>query len=103
MSDDGAGRPWFRRKTFGYGMTPATWQGWLSLGLLIGLMLATTLLADPAVIKPRSAGMFVVAKATFGLGRIALPAPALFAILAGEVAAFYLVARRMSGAARPLD
>jgi hypothetical protein len=22
-------RAWFRRRTFGYGWTPVTWQGWL--------------------------------------------------------------------------
>lgn len=99
MSNDDAARPWFRPKTFGYGMTPATWQGRLSLGLFVALLLATTLLADPAVIKPRSAGIFVMAKASVGLGRITLPAPALFAVLAGEVAAFYVFARRMSGRA----
>ena len=24
-----ANKPWFRRKRFGIGWTPATWQGWL--------------------------------------------------------------------------
>lgn len=27
--DGGPRRPWFRPKRFGFGWTPATWQGWL--------------------------------------------------------------------------
>jgi hypothetical protein len=31
--------PWFRRRTFGYGWTPITWEGWLvTLGLCIALV-----------------------------------------------------------------
>lgn len=37
-------RPWFRRKTFGYGWTPQTWQGWLitiaSAAVVIAINLA---------------------------------------------------------------
>ncbi len=28
---------WFKRKRFGLGLYPASWQGWLSLGVLIVL------------------------------------------------------------------
>ena len=30
---------WFKRKTYGYGWTPATWQGWLIIAVWIGLVL----------------------------------------------------------------
>ncbi|GGF12198.1 hypothetical protein GCM10011611_17300 [Aliidongia dinghuensis] len=29
---------WFRRKRFGYGATPASWQGWLATAVLILLV-----------------------------------------------------------------
>jgi hypothetical protein len=25
--------PWFRRKTFGYGWTPASWEGWVAMAI----------------------------------------------------------------------
>lgn len=28
---------WFKRKLYGWGWTPATWQGWLTLALFIGI------------------------------------------------------------------
>lgn len=30
---------WFKRKTYGWGWTPATWQGWLVLALFLVLEL----------------------------------------------------------------
>ena len=27
---------WFRRKRFGWGWTPATWEGWLSTAIFLG-------------------------------------------------------------------
>ncbi|MFT5360091.1 MAG: hypothetical protein ACI88L_000572 [Candidatus Paceibacteria bacterium] len=30
---------WFRRKLYGWGWTPARWQGWLVTGLFIGFVL----------------------------------------------------------------
>ena len=32
-------RYWFKRRRYGYGWTPATWQGWTLLGVLIVLVL----------------------------------------------------------------
>jgi hypothetical protein len=33
------GRPeWFRPKTFGWGLTPVTWQGWIYTGVWTALM-----------------------------------------------------------------
>lgn len=31
-------RYWFRQKTFGYGATPNTWQGWLFTAVFIALV-----------------------------------------------------------------
>jgi hypothetical protein len=30
---------WFKRKRFGYGWTPSTWQGWLIIGMYVALVL----------------------------------------------------------------
>ena len=45
-------RYWFRQKTFGYGSTPNTWQGWLftlaTVLLIIGFaVLVPRFIADP--------------------------------------------------------
>lgn len=37
---------WFRAKTYGYGWTPATWQGWLVLALYLALIFATFFVID---------------------------------------------------------
>jgi hypothetical protein len=29
---------WFKRKVYGWGWTPATWQGWLTLAIFLVLM-----------------------------------------------------------------
>jgi hypothetical protein len=43
-------RYWFRQKSFGYGATPNTWQGWtltiVSLGLLFALVLLGPAIRD---------------------------------------------------------
>lgn len=45
-------RAWFRPKTYGYGVTPATWEGWAATAAFVALAVgcrfgATTLIADP--------------------------------------------------------
>jgi len=37
---------WFRRKVFGWGWTPATWQGWLVTAVFVALLLAFALTID---------------------------------------------------------
>lgn len=37
---------WFKRKRYGWGWTPATWQGWLITVLYIGLVVGFTLTVD---------------------------------------------------------
>lgn len=39
-------RPWFVRKQYGWGWTPATWQGWWLTILFIGLMVGNFLRID---------------------------------------------------------
>jgi len=102
MSERGA-RPWFRPKTFGIGMTPATWQGWVALLVFVALLLGTTLLADPDTLKPRNTAVFIQTKAVLGLTAIHLPRLAMFGIMAAEVAAFLLFCRWASAPMKPLD
>ena len=37
---------WFKNKTYGYGWTPASWEGWLSLFVYIVLLTIIVLNAD---------------------------------------------------------
>ena len=37
---------WFKRKLYGWGWTPATWQGWLTVFLYVVLVLAFGLTID---------------------------------------------------------
>jgi uncharacterized membrane-anchored protein len=30
---------WFKRKAYGWGWVPATWQGWLTLAVFLGILL----------------------------------------------------------------
>ena len=39
-------RIWFKRKAYGYGWTPATWQGWLVLAVWLGIFVM--LIKNPA-------------------------------------------------------
>ncbi len=37
---------WFKKRRWGYGWTPSTWQGWLAMAVSVGLIvLAASLLA----------------------------------------------------------
>lgn len=40
-------RYWFIRKTYGYGWTPATWEGWLVLTLYVVASVLTYLIVYP--------------------------------------------------------
>lgn len=37
---------WFKRKRYGWGWTPATWQGWLIIATYLGLILMFSLTID---------------------------------------------------------
>ena len=48
MSDlkDGQKKLWFKRKSYGWGWTPVTWQGWASTLLYVLLLVAFGLTLD---------------------------------------------------------
>lgn len=37
---------WFKRKLYGWGWTPVTWQGWMVIGVWLGLVLFFSLSID---------------------------------------------------------
>lgn len=37
---------WFKRKLYGWGWTPATWQGWFTIGVYVILVLSFALTID---------------------------------------------------------
>jgi hypothetical protein len=39
-------RKWFKNKTYGYGLTPSTWQGWLVTLIYVSLLLAYFIKVD---------------------------------------------------------
>ena len=44
---------WFKRKRYGWGLRPATWQGWTSLAIFVALVILNTMRLDAG---SRSAG-----------------------------------------------
>lgn len=43
---DNPKRYWFKRKLFGWGWTPATWEGWLITLIVLGLIIVNAIRAD---------------------------------------------------------
>lgn len=43
---------WFKRRRYGWGWTPVTWQGWTSILVLVGLPIATAVFLQPYVQQP---------------------------------------------------
>lgn len=39
-------RYWFKRKLYGWGWTPATWEGWLTVGVYVVLVFAFAFTID---------------------------------------------------------
>jgi hypothetical protein len=39
-------KPWFRRKRIGFGVTPQTWQGWVSVALFLGILAISVTVAE---------------------------------------------------------
>jgi hypothetical protein len=94
MSEPPAARPWFRPKTFGYGATPNTWEGWLATILFVFLILATSALGDPSdAARPRSAQVLLALKAMLGLADVRLGIVPMMSIIAAETVAFIAFAR----------
>ena len=44
--NDNPQKLWFKRKLYGWGWTPVTWQGWLVLGVYVALLVAFSLTID---------------------------------------------------------
>jgi hypothetical protein len=104
MSENGGDEtPWFRPKTLGYGMTPATWQGWVATVVLIVALVLTGFLSDPAGKGPSSILFQTQMRATLGLDHVHLAPPIRLALMALEVAAFYLFTRWKGTTLKPLD
>jgi hypothetical protein len=89
-----SGKPWFRRKSIGYGVTPSTWEGWLCLLALVLVIVATVaLLGDPSPARPVTAEGLTRLRTELGLTPVRLPLAARLAIVAVEVLAFWAFAR----------
>lgn len=67
---------WFKRKRYGWGYTPSTWQGWVTVGLyvVIALGLALTLVELPEDTAAREIGFFglFMVLATIGFVQITI-------------------------------
>jgi len=44
--NDNPQKLWFKRKLYGWGWVPVTWQGWLVLGVYIALLVVFSLTID---------------------------------------------------------
>jgi hypothetical protein len=44
--NDNPNRYWFKRKIYGWGWTPATWEGWLTLAVFISLIFLNAVRLD---------------------------------------------------------
>ena len=41
-------RLWFKAKTYGWGWTPCTWQGWAVVGLFVGMTVYSSIVLERA-------------------------------------------------------
>jgi hypothetical protein len=70
---------WFRAKTYGYGATPTTWQGWVAVAAYLAVFMALTVslltvpAGVPAIAKAWQVGTWIVLVGvmTFSFVRIA--------------------------------
>jgi hypothetical protein len=67
---------WFKRRRYGYGWIPVTWQGWLVVGVYLVVVVAggLAILDAPESVQPKEIGFYLlfVAIATVGLVQITL-------------------------------
>lgn len=65
---------WFKRRRYGWGWIPVTWQGWLTVGIWLLLVIggATAILDVPEAQQARESAFFLlfIVVATAGLIRI---------------------------------
>jgi hypothetical protein len=51
---------WFKRKAFGWGWTPVTWQGWLITLIYIGSLIAFSLTIDESSTRKEVVFLFLI-------------------------------------------
>ena len=57
---------WFKPKTYGYGATPTTWQGWLAVAAYVAVLIALTVSlltvpsGVPSAVKAWQIGTWVI-------------------------------------------
>ena len=56
---------WFKRKRYGWGWTPATWQGWLSVSVFVSVLLLASLSLLPEQNPQPAKFVLVAVAATF--------------------------------------
>lgn len=65
---------WFKRRRYGWGWIPVTWQGWTTIGVWLAIVIggSTAIFEVPEEQSAREVGFFVtfMAIATFALIRI---------------------------------
>ncbi len=49
---------WFKRKLYGWGWTPVTWQGWLAVVIYIAFLVSAALIFDDPSLGSRSVVVF---------------------------------------------
>lgn len=55
---------WFKNKRYGWGWTPATWQGWLVLVIFLALIIGNVLRLDAAQLSTSDALMNILPQNT---------------------------------------
>ena len=51
---------WFKRRAYGWGWVPATWQGWLSLAAMLALFGLLLVMHISKPLPMRNPGLFIV-------------------------------------------
>jgi hypothetical protein len=104
MRESNEAKPWFqRRREFGYGYRPASWQGVAATLVFVAVLLATVFSSDPNMARPAHVASFLELKAMVGLSRTHLPAPTMTGLILAEVAAFMFIVWWKSRTLKPLD
>lgn len=62
MEKDNFKKLWFKRKTYGWGWTPATWQGWLMTFIYVGFIFAVFLITGEDVNENPDSGSNLLIK-----------------------------------------
>lgn len=51
---------WFKAKTYGYGWTPCSWEGWLVLAVYLALTFITVAVIDSYSLSERASAMIFI-------------------------------------------